>query len=114
MPRLKQEFVRYICQFTPLQYSQLKSLSECGVPIAYHVRTAVDNYLEEHVLDKEADIKQNSVNYSKEENKNITESKDYIDKYNLVLSLEKIINLKNRGEITEEEYQIFKSKLLEI
>ena len=114
MPRIKQEFVRYICQFTPLQYSQLKSLSECGVPIAYHVRTAVDNYLEEHVLDKEADIKQNSVNYSKEENKNITESKDYIDKYNLVLSLEKIINLKNRGEITEEEYQIFKSKLLEI
>ena len=114
MPRIKQEFVRYICQFTPLQYSQLKSLSECGVPIAYHVRTAVDNYLEEHVLDKEADIKQNSVNYSKEENKNITESKNYIDKYNLVLSLEKIINLKNRGEITEEEYQIFKSKLLEI
>ena len=114
MPRIKQEFVRYICQFTPLQYSQLKSLSECGVPIAYHVRTAVDNYLEELGLDKEADIKQNSVNYSKEENKNITESKDYIDKYNLVLSLEKIINLKNRGEITEEEYQIFKSKLLEI
>ena len=114
MPRIKQEFVRYICQFTPLQYSQLKSLSECGVPIAYHVRTAVDNYLEELGLDKEADIKQNSVNYSKEENKNITESKNYIDKYNLVLSLEKIINLKNRGEITEEEYQIFKSKLLEI
>ena len=114
MPRLKQEFVRYMCQFTPLQYSQLKSLSECGVPVAYHVRTAVDNYLEELGLDKEADIKQNSVNYSKEENKNITESKDYIDKYNLVLSLEKIINLKNRGEITEEEYQIFKSKLLEI
>tara|TARA_B100001115_G_C15682611_1_gene330142 strand:+ start:56 stop:400 length:345 start_codon:yes stop_codon:yes gene_type:complete len=114
MPRLKQEFVRYMCQFTPLQYSQLKSVSESGVPIAYHVRTAVDNYLEELGLDKEADIKQNSVNYSKEENKNITESKDYIDKYNLVLSLEKIINLKNRGEITEEEYQIFKSKLLEI
>ena len=114
MPRIKQEFVRYICQFTPLQYSQLKSLSECGVPIAYHVRTAVDNYLEELGLDKEADIKQNSINYSKEESKNIAESKNYINKYNLVLSLEKIINLKNRGEITEEEYQIFKSKLLEI
>jgi len=114
MPRIKQEFVRYICQFTPLQYSQLKSLSECGVPIAYHVRTAVDNYLEEHVLDKGADIEQNSINYSKEENKNIPESKNDFNKYNFVLSLEKIINLKNRGEITEEEYQIFKSKLLEI
>ena len=40
-------------------------MSESGVPIAYHVRTAVDNYLEELGLDKEADIKQNSVNYSK-------------------------------------------------
>ena len=109
MPRPKQDYVRYMCQFTPLQYSKLKKASSDGAPIAYHVRNAIDNYLDEFAFDEK-----NLVNQSIQDNQISSESKNDFDKYNLVTSLEKIINLKNRGEINEEEYKIFKSKLLEI
>ena len=109
MPRPKQDYVRYMCQFTPLQYSKLKKASSDGTPIAYHVRNAIDNYLDEFAFDEK-----NLVNQSIQDNQISSESKNDFDKYNLVTSLEKIINLKNRGEINEEEYEIFKSKLLEI
>jgi len=46
MPRPKQEYVRYMCQFRPEQYSKLKKASEDGIPMAYHIRLAVDNYFQ--------------------------------------------------------------------
>ena len=47
MPRPKLDFVRYMCSFTPKQYEKLKKASEDGIPMAYHVRLSVDNYLQE-------------------------------------------------------------------
>ena len=47
MPRPKQEYVRYMCQFRPEQYSKLKKASEDGIPMAYHIRLALDNYFQE-------------------------------------------------------------------
>tara|TARA_B100000965_G_scaffold258765_1_gene218121 strand:- start:7179 stop:7523 length:345 start_codon:yes stop_codon:yes gene_type:complete len=114
MPRPKQDYVRYMCQFTPSQYSKLKKASSDGTPIAYHVRNAIDNYLDEFDFDEKYIYKKNLVNQSIQDNQISSEPKNDFDKYNLVTSLEKIINLKNRGEINEEEYKIFKSKLLEI
>ena len=115
MPRPKQDYIRYICQFTPTQYSKLKKASAYnGAPIAYHVRNAIDNYLNEFDMNENYINKKNFVNHSIEDNKNFSEPKNDLNKYNLVISLEKLIDLKNREEISEEEYQIFKSKLIEI
>jgi len=47
MPRQKQEYIRYMCQFRPEQYDKLKKASEDGIPMAYHIRLAVDNYFQE-------------------------------------------------------------------
>ena len=49
MPRIKNDYVRYMCQFAPDQYEELKKRSELGIPIAYHVRMAVKEYLEKKV-----------------------------------------------------------------
>jgi len=114
MPRPKNDYVRYMCQFTPVQYSKLKKASEDGFPISFLVRKAVENFFEEQELAKNIENKENSLNNSKENNKNISETKNGSDKYDLIDSLEKLINLKNRGEISEKEYEIFKSKLIEI
>ena len=115
MPRPKQDFIRYICQFTPTQYSKLKKASaDDGAPIAHHVRNAIDNYLNEFDMNENYINKKNLVNHSIEDNKNLSDPKNDLNKYNLIISLEKLIDLKNRGEISEEEYQIFKSKLIEI
>ena len=45
MARTKNDYVRYMCQFAPDQYEELKKRSELGMPIAYHVRMAVKEYL---------------------------------------------------------------------
>ena len=45
MPRTKNEYIRYMCQFTPDQYDGLKEKSNEGIPMAYHVRMAVKQYL---------------------------------------------------------------------
>jgi len=47
MPRPKQDYVRYMCQFRPEQYDKLKKASEDGIPMAYHIRLAIDNYFQE-------------------------------------------------------------------
>ena len=49
MPRTKNDYVRYMCQFAPDQYEELKKRSELGIPIAYHVRMAVKEYLAKKV-----------------------------------------------------------------
>jgi len=47
MPRPKQDYVRYMCQFRQEQYDKLKKASEDGIPMAYHIRLALDNYFQE-------------------------------------------------------------------
>ena len=34
-----------MCQFSPDQYEELKKRSEEGIPMAYHVRIALKEYL---------------------------------------------------------------------
>jgi len=47
MPRPKTDYIRYVCNFTIKQYENLKEKSdEEGIPIAYQVRTAINEYLE--------------------------------------------------------------------
>ncbi len=115
MPRPKQDYIRYILQLTPTQYSKLKKASaDDGAPISYHVRNAIDNYLNEFDMNEDYINKKSLVNHSIEDNKKFSEPKSDLNKYKIVTSLEKLIDLKNREEISEEEYQIFKSKLIEI
>ena len=116
MPRPKKtDYIRYVCSFTIKQYETLKEKSdEEGIPIAHQIRTAIDNYLNEFDINENNINKKNLVNHSIEDNKNFSEPKNDLNKYNLVISLEKLIDLKNRQEISEEEYQVFKSKLIEI
>ena len=48
MGRPKQELVRYSMQFRPEQFKKLKKASEDGIPMAYHIRLAIDNYFDNY------------------------------------------------------------------
>jgi len=103
--------IKMMINFTEEIADKLKKNKEVtGVPISLQVRTAVENYLQEIGSNEKFSNEDNF----KKENKNLPEPKNDLNKYNLIISLEKLIDLKNRKEITEEEYQIFKSKLIEI
>ena len=107
--------IKMMINFTEEIANKLKEKKEItGVPISLQVRTAVENYLKELGSNEKFSNEENLINNSKKVNNNLPESQNDLNKYNLIISLEKLIDLKNRGEISEEEYQIFKSKLIEI
>ena len=52
MPRPKTDYIRYVCNFTIKQYEALKDKSdEEGIPIAHQVRTAINEYIKNLVLE---------------------------------------------------------------
>lgn len=107
--------IKMMINFTEEIANKLKKNKEItGVPISLQVRTAVENYLKEIGSNEKFSNEGNLKDNLKKENKNLSDPKNDLNKYNLIISLEKLIDLKNRGEISEEEYQIFKSKLIEI
>ena len=107
--------IKMMINFTEEIANKLKMNKEVtGVPISLQVRTAVENYLQEIGSNEKFSNEEYLMDNFKKENKILPEPKNDLNKYNLIISLEKLIDLKNRKEITEEEYQIFKSKLIEI
>ena len=97
---LDQEMIEWLSENTE------DELTKSGL-IRNLIRTAMDD-------DKKVTNMVNPITSLEGSNENLSKSGNYLNNYKLIDSLEKLIDFKNNGEITEEEYKIFKSKLLEI
>ena len=45
MPRTKNDYVRYMCQFAPDQYEELKKFSRSGLSTGFLIREAIHDLL---------------------------------------------------------------------
>ena len=104
----KEKFTMYLDQemIEWLNENTEDELTKSGL-IRNLIRTAMDD-------DKKVINNEKPLTSLKGSNENLSKSGNYLNNFNLIDSLEKLVDFKNKGEITEEEYKIFKSKLLEI